>query len=145
MDTCYLMVRYNHLYSVDGRILIEYSRAQLLSTFAAVPPLILTARLIYNSRRALLHSIQHLPGRCSAEVRYLITGFEPGPLVKDGHLPFAVTSYPEERALGKPRDQITTSVRPTYRPLLLSEPGSAMGWGASGDEGTRSCARGSRW
>ena len=122
---------------------IEYPCAQLLSTFAAVPPLIPTARLIYDSRWGLLRLIQRFPWRCSAEVRYLITGYEPGPPVKDSHLPFPVTSYPEEPNLGKLRDRITTSVRSSYRPRLSEF--SIIGWGADGNEGTRSCARSIRW
>jgi len=56
-----------------------------------------------------------------AEARYLLTGKEPGPAVQDSHLPFNITSHPEEPVLGKPRNQIVMNVRSAHQPPRLPE------------------------
>ena len=94
MGMRYLMARYDCFWSVEGRMHIEYPCAQLLSLFAAVPPLISTAKLIYASRWKLLHFLQRLPRLFSAEVRYLFTGVELDPPVQDSRLPLALPRQP---------------------------------------------------
>ena len=115
------------------RMPIEYPPVQLLSAFFAVPTLISTAKFIYSCRLDLLHLLQGLPRLCLAEARYLLTGKELGPTIQDSPLPFNMTSYPERPILGKPRDQIVTTVRSTHQPLLFSELDYAMLGGGGQD------------
>ena len=107
-----------------------------MSIFAAVPPLIPAAGLIYANRLDLLLFFRRLPRLFLTEVRYLATGIEPGPPDQDNHLPFNITSYPREPTLGKLRDRITTSVRSAHRSLFLLELDSVWrqgtGWGGDG-------------
>lgn len=103
----------------------------MLSLFAAVPPLIPTAKLIYTSRWDLLRFLRRLPRLFLAEVAFLLTGIESCPPNQVTHLPFHITIDPKELTRGKLRDQITMSVRSTYQPPLLPELDPTVPWGTT--------------
>ena len=73
---------------------IEYLRAQLLSMFSAVPPLIPVAKLLYANRWNLLHFLRRLPRLFLVEVWYLMTGIELDPPAQDRRLPLALPRQP---------------------------------------------------
>ena len=123
------------LCSFYHRIFIEYPPVQLLSAFFAIPTLVSTAKLVYFHHSSLLYLLQRLPRLCSAEARYLLTGKEPGPTVQDSHLPFNITSHPEEPVLRKPCDQIVMNVRSAHQPPLFPELDYAMRGGRERDIG----------
>ena len=129
------MVRYGHLQSVDGRMGIEYAHTQLLSLFAAIPPLIPTVNLVYASRWDMLHLIRRLPRSFLTEVTFLLTGVEPYGPIQDTHLPFNATPDLEKLTSGKLCDQIIMSVRSTHQPLPFLESDSL--WGADGEGHTK--------
>ena len=137
MHTCCPTVRCGYpfaLFTIECQ-LIECPPIQLLSAFFAVPTLVSTAKLVYFQRSNLRHLLQRLPRLCLTEARYLLTGKEPGPTVQDSHLPFNITSHPEEPVLGKPRDQIVMNVRSAHQPPLLPELNYAMRGGRERDIG----------
>ena len=111
---------------VYHRMFIEYSPVQLLSAFLAVPTLVSTAKLVHFHRSNLSHFVDRFPWLCLAEARYLLTGKDPGSTVQDRHLPFNITSHPEEPVLGKPRDQIVMNVRSAHQSPRLPELDYAM-------------------
>ena len=117
---------------------IAYSPAQLLSAFLAVPTLVSTVKLVYFHRSSLSHFVDYFPWLCLAEARYLLTGKEPGSTTHDSHLPFNITSHPEEPVLGKLRDQIVMNVRSVHQPPCLPELDYAMRGGR--EPGTVFCA-----
>ena len=79
------------------------------------------------------------------EVLFLLTGIEivPDPPIVDSHLPFNITSYPEEPTLGKPSDRIIIRVRLIRRSSLLPGLDYTVMRGEDKDEDVRPCACGS--
>lgn len=75
----------------------EYRFTQLLSLFAAIPPLIPTAKLFYTKRWSIYHFFRHLPMLFFAEVRYLATGTELDPPVQGSYLPLTSPHQPSTK------------------------------------------------
>lgn len=56
-----------------------FSYGQILAMFSVAPALLSTIELVGSSRRDLALFFRHLPGRCWAEVVYLVAGIELDP------------------------------------------------------------------